>query len=457
MLEEEPLPLRMIRRFPPYREIPEARERRAAVVALHAEGWTVKAIASYLRVNRDTAYVALKRWIEEGEAGLEDRKRGRPGGVRKVDMRAIAAVKKLQENPELGEFRVHAALAQIGVHLSPRTCGRILALNRALYGLKKPSGGTGQRKTMPFASNRRHEFWTADVRYLDAVDEHEIGGRAYVVMVLENHSRAILASAVTPTQDLSAFLSVLYRAVERYGAPEALVTNCGSVFRANQAKAVYEAAGVAKHEIERGKPWQSYIETTFNIQRRMADWHFAKARSWPELVAVHDRFVEDYNAQRHWAHRKREDGRLSPREVLGWVTGLRYRPEDLERAFFASRFSRVLDALGYATFRRWRLYGEEGLAGREAALWLHAGSLTLEHEGRALSRYDVERAAGSERLASVDRPRLFQTPYALAQPRLFGLDEAGWLKALKLREYADRKPRRPAFLQEALFAYLDAL
>ncbi len=125
----------------------------------------------------------------------------------------------------------------------------------------------------------------------------------------------------------------------------------------------------------------------------MADWHFAKARSWPELVAVHDRFVEDYNSQRHWAHRHRTDGRLSPREVLGWVTGLRYRPEDLERACFASRFSRVLDALGYATFRRWRLYGEEALAGREAALWLHDSSLTLEHGGRPLSRYDVERSA----------------------------------------------------------------
>ena len=35
----------------------------------------------------------------------------------------------------------------------------------------------------------------------------------------------------------SAFLSVLYRAVERYGAPEALVTDGGSVFRANQARA----------------------------------------------------------------------------------------------------------------------------------------------------------------------------------------------------------------------------
>ena len=48
-------------------------------------------------------------------------------------------------------------------------------------------------------------------------------------------------------------------------------------FRATQARAVYEALGIAKHEIERGRPWQNYIETHSNVQRRMADWHFAKA------------------------------------------------------------------------------------------------------------------------------------------------------------------------------------
>ena len=42
----------------------------------------------------------------------------------------------------------------------------------------------------------------------------------------------------------------------------------------------------------------------------------------------------------------------------------------------------------------------------------------------------------------------------VAQPRLFGLDEAGWPKALKLGEYAARSPARPSALQEALFPYL---
>jgi hypothetical protein len=33
-------------------------------------------------INRDTVYATLKRWVEEGEAGLEDKKRGQKGGVR---------------------------------------------------------------------------------------------------------------------------------------------------------------------------------------------------------------------------------------------------------------------------------------------------------------------------------------------------------------------------------------
>jgi hypothetical protein len=43
------------------------------------------------------------------------------------------------------------------------------------------------------------------------------------------------------------------------------------------------------------------------------------------------------------------------------------------------------------------------------------------------------------------------------QPRLFRLDKAVWLKALKLDDYAARKPRRPSALQGVLFSYLDAL
>jgi len=63
-----------------------------------------------------------------------------------------------------------------------------------------------------------------------------------------------------------------------------------------------------------------------NIQRRMADHHFAGAESWEKLVAAHDRWVEQYNTRKHSAHEHRKDARRSPSEVLGFLTGVRHRP-----------------------------------------------------------------------------------------------------------------------------------
>ncbi len=135
ILAEGPIPAPLRRRYPPYHEIPDPYDRRHAIVTLHAEGWNIKTIADYLKIDRHTVYKTLKRWIEEGVAGLDNRSRARKDGVRKVDLKAIATVRELQENPEIGEFRVHAALKRMSIYLSPRTCGRILARNRELYGL----------------------------------------------------------------------------------------------------------------------------------------------------------------------------------------------------------------------------------------------------------------------------------------------------------------------------------
>lgn len=168
--------------------------------------------------------------------------------------------------------------------------------------------------------------------------------------------------------------------------------------------------------------------------------------------------MEQYNTQKHWAHEHRKDARRSPSEVLGFLTGVRRKPEDLERAFFTTRFTRVLDASGYARLKHWRIYGEEGLARREVALWLGTESLTVEYGGERLSRYEVAYSPESGHLRQVGSPKLFGTSHRWGrpQPRLFPLDEAGWLKALRLEDYAARIPRRPEMLQQALFAYREA-
>ena len=316
VLTTEPLPLNPPRRFARYHEIGDPVARRRAVVTLYLDGWSAKAIAGYLDTSRATVYDILRRWAEEGWPGLADRPLGPHHPTHKVDFKAMAAIRRLQANPELGEFRIHAALAQQGIHLSPRTCGRILALHRALGAPKPATGLPHASQPMPFAAQRRHQYWSVDVRY---VEDHALGtGKpVYVISILENFSRALLASAISPRQDLTAYLIVLRAAMETHGAPEVLVSDSGSVFKANQAKAIYAALGIVHRQIDTGQAWQNYIETHFNVMRRMADYHFARATGWVELHGVHERFFHDYNHQAHFAHCGRTDGRHNPAAVLG--------------------------------------------------------------------------------------------------------------------------------------------
>jgi putative transposase len=418
IIEEGPTPLLPPRRYPAYHQMLPGKERRKALVALHVEGWMAKSIAGFLQTSQPTVYDTLKRWATEGEAGLEDRPRGRPAGVRKVDLRTYETVRKLQKNPGLGAYRMQAALEQLGVYISCATCGRIMAINRRVHGLKKPDGSANVSKEMPFRAVRRHQYWSTDIRYID----HRLPdtGNVYSICIMDNYSRANLWGDISTRQDLPSFLSVFFRAVERYGSPEALVTDSGSVFLANRAKNIYAVLGIEKHELEKGKPYQNYSEASFGVQKRMADHHFEEAENWRELVAAHDRWMEDY------------------------------------KAFFSMRYIRVLDPLGYARLMHWRVYGEEALAKRVAALWLDEENLTVEYQGETLSRYEIALEAESGKLSEVGSPQLFETAHRSPQLRLFDLAETLWLRALRASDYAPRRPSRQEALQEALFPYHEA-
>jgi putative transposase len=447
VLAEEPAPLQVPRRYPPYAQIPDPPERRLAIVRLHAEGWPVRSIAGYLQISRPTVYTTLRRWIAEGLHGLDDKSHEPKQPARKVDLAAMNAIRKLQVNPELGEFRIHAALLQLGIDLRPRTCGRILALNRKLYGLPGPAKVPHEPQEMPFKATRRHQYWTVDLRY---IDHHLDDQNVYCLSILENYSRAVLASALSRTQDLTAYLIVLFAAIRQHGAPEALVSDRGGIFLAKEAQRIYRALGIQKREIDPSQSWQSYIETTFNIQRRMADWYFAQATTWVELREAHDRWVADYNYQSHWAHQAREDQRRSPAAVLGWVTGTLHAEEDLRRLFTA-RFRRRLDRQGYVRFRYWRLYGERGLAGDEGAVWLYGENLTVHFAEEPLAQYKVAYASDGKRLRQVTEPRLFETQFQSPQMFLWEQGLRDWHLVLRLPAYAPRRRLGSLAVQPPLF------
>ncbi len=421
---------------------------------LHAEGWSNTAISEYLQTPRHREYEVLKRWATEGYAGLDDKPPIQHWHARKVGTQEIDEAGKLvKDSPELGAYRVRAALEQIDIHLSQATCGRLLSLNRKLYGLPPPSGGAPrERKEMPFKAHFKHEIWSVDIRY---IEEHNLGfpEPVYLISVLENYSRACLASKISPTQTQWDFLEVLFEALSAFGAPSMIVSDGGGQLHSNQAIDVYAALEIRKERIEKRQAWQNYIESHFNTVRKMSDAKFALARSWEEMTAVHRKWMRDYNLQRHWAHEKREAGCHSPTAVLGGQKGKVYPESVLSRILFATRYVRHLDKHGFLRFADWKFYGERGLAKAKVTVWIYEGSLKVEKEAVTLSEYEVSMRDDHKHVQTVRSARTHETPFRSPQLTLFDLNEGGWLLYWKTPEQAPgpRKRRVEGITQLPLF------
>jgi transposase len=287
------------RRYPRYYKMPEPEERREALLRLHLEGWSVRAISGYLGAPRRSVYRFLTRWADEGVHGLPNKSHARRPGSRKVTLPIAKTIKELQEESAIGAFRMAAALKQhYGIELSPATCGRIMATNRELYHLPEtPRKPPTPKKPMPFATAIPHRWWSVDLCYIEQHHLPGLDGPAYIWSILDNASRQIVASAPSKTQNLWDFLLVLFTAVHVHGAPIGLVSDGGGVFKANAALELYQRMGIEKAQIERRRPWQNHVESSFNVMKHMEADKLGQATSWEAFCAVHARWVADYNHQ----------------------------------------------------------------------------------------------------------------------------------------------------------------
>jgi putative transposase len=206
----------------------------------------------------------------------------------------------------------------------------------------------------------------------------------------------VLASKISPTQNQWDYLEVLFAAFSTAGVPKGIASDGGGIFYCKQAMDVYAALGIRKERIHKRQAWENYIEAHFNIVRRMADAKFAVATSWEQMIATHRKWMQDYNAQRHWAHEKREDGCHSPAEVIGWHKGTMYPQEFLDRILFATRYTRQLDKHGFVRFQNWKLYGERGLEHEPVTVWVYEGTLKVKYKSVTLSKYPHRAARGSQ-------------------------------------------------------------
>ena len=421
----------------------DAYQARWRVVRMASEGWNKQSIADCLKLSRTHVYRILDAFEREGFEGLEDH-RSRPANHpgNQLSLPFFKEVLDLQhEYPRAGRWRLHGLLERQRQEPPPseRTVGRAMAINRQLHGAPWPWRSAQEEKPAPsglahlaYRPLYRHHMWYTDIRYLVQLDSSWV----YSICILEGYSRKVLAGMVSPHQDLTAVLQILYAALSEYGCPEVLVSDNGSVFTAGHYLALLYDLEIEPRHIEKGKPWQNLIEAQFKVQLRLADFKFEQAQTLGEVQNQHAEFIETFNTTRPWAHINRAAGDRTPVDVLGWRRGREVESKRLQELFRRTGFLRTVNRYGFVSVQRFYIYAEDGLSRQRVSIWIYEGELSIEYRQTRLARYRCEVGPKPQQLQDVSDPTFYDTPFASPQLELIELDDQQWIKF-------QRRPTRP--------------
>jgi transposase InsO family protein len=335
----------------------ERYEARVQVIKLYYQGWTKRSISRVFRVSRPTIDRWIHRFAAEHFAGLVDKSFAPKAPARKVWLPLMVEVYHLQKrHPDAGGFRIWSLLRR--TDLSVRTVERIMALNRQVYDdlpYRPHQDAPKDPQPHPSRATAPHEFWFIDGRKMDfALD----GVKWWSLIVLDGYSRTMLAGAVAPTEASWVALMVLYTACVRYGVPQALISDSGGAFTSNEFEAVCTRLQIDHRPMESTKEesYLNWMETHFNVQRRLYDYQFALSATPMEFEQAHQAFLELYNTTAHQG--LLEDGfdPPIPLVVLGEAKGRLMTPEELTRKFSRALFPRTTNPYGCVTLHSYHFY-----------------------------------------------------------------------------------------------------
>jgi transposase InsO family protein len=405
-----------------YQSHPDRVQARLQVVKLYYHGWDKISISRFLHVSRPT----VDRWIERFEsdnlASLMDKKSG-PKSPRKVWFTLMVEIYHLQKrHPDAGAFRIWSLLARTDI--SSRRVGRLMAINKQVYDdipHVPKKGPKPQAQPHPYKATRPHQFWFIDGRKMDFETQ---GVRWWSLIIVEGYSRTMLAGAVAPSETSWAALTVLYTACLRYGAPDCLISDKGSAYTSNDFEAVCKRLEIDHQIISRteGQSYLNWMETHFNIQRRLYDYQLSLTQTPAVLEQAHQDFLKLYNTTAHQGLLKDGFDPPIPFEALGQAKGRTYSEDELASKFSHALFPRTTNGYGCVTLHSYHFYVEQGLPQTRVLLWIYDEQLRAMFDNVVLAEYHCHYDRHTHHIQDIRDGVFYATSFASPQGSLIPLN-----------------------------------
>jgi len=175
------------------------------------------------------------RFEEEGPAGLEDRKRGRPSGSRLSEETKRAILMMKQAHPEWGQDRICSMLMRTeGYGASPGAIGRYL--EEEGYVVEDVPTKPHPDKPRRFERAKPNELWQTDLFTFVLKRQNR---RVHLCGFMDDHSRFIVGYGLHASSSGALVRESFEAAIANFGAPKEILTDNGTQYHTWRGKSAF--------------------------------------------------------------------------------------------------------------------------------------------------------------------------------------------------------------------------
>jgi transposase InsO family protein len=191
--------------------------------------------------------------------------------------------------PNYGKRKLASYLRYKGTSICANTVQKILRANSKALPAKK--------KAKPhwkyFEAIAPNTIWSIDICYL--YTQKNNGFDLYLITIMDDHSRFIVASGLFPQQTVVEVISVLREAVTKYGVPKQLVCDNGRQFTCSEFRRVCQGINLEINFAPKHYPrYKGKLERFFRTTRDES-----QLGSTPQLAFIlHQHWISFYNFNR---------------------------------------------------------------------------------------------------------------------------------------------------------------
>ncbi len=253
----------------------------------------IQLLCRLLKVSRSGYY----KWLKHTRTPSE-----------KTNNQVMATIKELHQryNGILGYRRMTTFVnRQLGTHYNKKRIRRlmhILGIRSVIRRVRHACTKSGEKYykenvlNRDFTATAPNQKWCTDVTYL----QYGLGAKAYLSAIKDLYDGSIIAYEVSRNNDNPLVMKTIQKALELY--PEAkpiLHSDRGSQYTSKDYQNLTTQAGLTLSMSRVGKCIDNAPIESFFGHFKTESYHLKKYKTYEELVADVDRYIEFYNTQRY--------------------------------------------------------------------------------------------------------------------------------------------------------------